>query len=247
MVIKSVFLILSVALAAMGFPSDKIVGGHFAEDNQFPHQIGLFYTGNFRCGGSIIDQQWVLTAAHCVLDGINKIPPSQLAVYAGSSNLAGDGHFFEVEDTFAHELYGEFQHDIALIKLKEKIEFDESMQKIELNTEELEESDAVTISGFGRIGTGMDISEQLKYATMYVLREKDCYQAAGFVSKGLICFNNAVDNGACNGDSGGPAVHDGKLVGVANFVISACGTQYPDGYAKVAYYVDWIKQTIESY
>ena len=128
-------------------------------------------------------------------------------VYAGSSNLNGDGSFFEVEDTFAHELYGDFKNDIALIKLKQRIQFDESMQKIELYDGELRESDAMIISSFGRVGTGMPISEQLQYNEMYVLREKDCYAGTDITHKGLICFNNWVDNGACNGDSGGPAVY----------------------------------------
>lgn len=245
MVLKSVVFILFAALAATtGFPSEKIVGGQYAEEHQFPYQIALFHLGNFRCGGSIIDEQWVLTAAHCVLDGSQKLPPSTLLVYAGSSNLEGEGNYFKVEDTFAHELYGAFQNDIALIKLKQKVHFDESMQKIELCSEELQESDAVVISGFGRVGTNMPVSEQLKYNTMYVLREKNCYASTGMVNGGLICLNSGVDNGACNGDSGGPAVFEGKLVGVANFVIDGCGTSNPDGYAKVSYYVDWVEDTM---
>lgn len=154
---------------------------------------------------------------------------------------------YEVEDTFAHESYGDFQNDIALIKLKEQIEFDESMQKIELYGEELEESTQVTISGFGRTGTDMSTSDQLKYNTMYVLRERNCYAETGIVHQGLICLNSGIDNGACNGDSGGPAVYDGQLVGVANFVIDGCGTQHPDGYAKVAYFTEWIRDTMENH
>lgn len=47
----------------------KIVGGDFAKENQFPHQIALYYKGNFRCGGSIYNEKWIITAAHCVVSG----------------------------------------------------------------------------------------------------------------------------------------------------------------------------------
>lgn len=49
------------------------------------------------------------------------------------------------------------------------------------------------------------------------------------------------------GDSGGSAMYEGKLVGVANFVMSGCGSTYPDGYAKVSFFVDWINKTISNY
>ncbi|XP_065093802.1 serine protease SP24D-like [Ochlerotatus camptorhynchus] len=236
-------VLLSVAFTTLALPEQKIVGGQFAEEHQFPYQIGLFLNGEFHCGGSIIDSQWVLTAAHCVWGA----PPSSLQVYVGSSNLTGSGHLLDVEDTFAHEAYGEFKNDIALMKLKQNIQFDDSIQKIELYSgEELKESSQVIISGFGRIGTGMSVSDQLKFNTMYVVRDEVCYEETGIRYEGVICFNSGVDNGACNGDSGGPAVYEGQLVGVANFVIDGCGTQYPDGYAKVAYFVDWIQETLET-
>lgn len=47
----------------------KIVGGDFAKENQFPHQIALYNKGSFRCGGSIYNEQWIITAAHCVVNG----------------------------------------------------------------------------------------------------------------------------------------------------------------------------------
>lgn len=47
--------------------------------------------------------------------------------------------------------------------------------------------------------------------------------------------------------SGGPAIADGKLVGVANFVVGGCGSKYPDGYAKVSFFKNWITEKIAEY
>ncbi|XP_055611887.1 serine protease SP24D-like [Uranotaenia lowii] len=231
-------------LATVAVSGRRIVGGSFAEKNQFPHQIALFYDGRFRCGGSIIDSQWILTAAHCVLDGTDKLLPSLFQVYAGSNDLTEGGQYFDVEDTFAHESYGNFLNDIALMKLKTNITFDNTMTSIELNHAELNESSEVIISGFGRIVNGGPTSDLLKYTTMTVESEKVCKRATNMDVSGLLCFNNEMLDGACNGDSGGPAIQDGKVVGVANFVMNGCGTSAPDGYAKVAHYISWIQSTI---
>ncbi|XP_055611344.1 serine protease SP24D-like [Uranotaenia lowii] len=233
-------------LAAVVVTGRRIVGGSFAEKNQFPHQIALFYDGKFRCGGSIIDSQWILTAAHCVLDGNTKLNPSLFEVYAGSIDLNAGGKYFDVEDTFAHESYGSFMNDIALMKLKTNITFDSTMRAIELNHEELIDSSEVIISGFGRIKNGGPTSDLLKYTTMTVESEKTCQRATGMFFSGIICFNSDLPDGACNGDSGGPAIQNGKVVGVANFVLGGCATSAPDGYAKVAHFVDWIQTTISS-
>lgn len=47
-------------------PTSRIVGGKYAADGQFPHQISLYIFGDFTCGGSIISANYVVTAAHCV-------------------------------------------------------------------------------------------------------------------------------------------------------------------------------------
>ncbi|EAT39435.1 AAEL008780-PA [Aedes aegypti] len=232
--------IIVAASVAMPPPGGKIVGGQFADRHQFPHQIALFFEGRFRCGGSIIDRKWVLTAAHCVLDEMTPLPAKDMTVYAGSANLAEGGQFFTVYKAFAHEEYGDSKNDIALLQLDDEFEFDDTVNQIELFSGELKNGDEVTISGFGREGTELPASEQLKYNSMFVQQDEVCEFLMAQTGPGLICLNNDAHNGACMGDSGGPAVFEDKLVGVANFVLNECGTVYPDGYAKVSFYREWI-------
>ncbi|XP_052896416.1 serine protease SP24D-like [Anopheles moucheti] len=220
---------------------NRIVGGQLAEDTQMPHQIALFYNGMFRCGGSIIGKRLVLTAAHCVVEGDIVLDAAQFTVHAGSAHLNAGGHLFEVRAVHPHERYGSFQNDIAVLKMKEPFHFDKYVQPIELMDEEVPLGSEVVISGYGRVGSNEPTSAALLYTSMFVVEDENCHG----VSPGLICIDKEGSYGACNGDSGGPAVHAGKLVGVANFIIDFCGGDHADGYAKVSYYLDWIRQFLE--
>ncbi|XP_039439730.1 serine protease SP24D-like [Culex pipiens pallens] len=234
------FAIVCLFLGTLVGPSfaRRIFGGQFAEDRQFPYQVALFHNGHFDCGGSIIDNRWILTAAHCVLE-LNGSVAANLSVLVGSQHLVEGGRRFEPEAIFAHESYGDFQNDIALIKLGESIEYDELSQPIALyEGDDLPKDSVVVISGHGRT-EDRDFSELLKFNRMLVDTQESC----GKDREGLICFNEKVGNGACHGDSGGPAVFEGRQVGVANFVQGSCGTKYADGYAKVTHYREWIDRT----
>src|SRR5262245_16871774 len=95
----------------------RIVGGEKTDIRQHPWQVALQFKGTFFCGGSIIAQRWVLTAAHCF-----RAPTrgADWRVKAGATNHQTSGAWAEVERVIVHEKYNAttFENDIALIKLK---------------------------------------------------------------------------------------------------------------------------------
>uniref|UniRef100_A0A182QB53 Peptidase S1 domain-containing protein n=1 Tax=Anopheles farauti TaxID=69004 RepID=A0A182QB53_9DIPT len=236
-VVVALVLVGSVLSVPIG---NRIVGGQLADDTQMPYQIALFYNGRFRCGGSIIGVRHVLTAAHCLQDGDTVLDPALFDVHVGSADLNAGGQRYQVRGVYPHEKYGNFQNDIGLLEMKKPFHFDKYVQPIELIDEELPIGTEVVISGYGREGMNMPASTVLLYTTMFVVESELCTE----LGDGLVCIYKEGNFGACNGDSGGPAVHEGKLVGVANFVVDTCGGSHPDGYAKVSFYRDWIHQHI---
>jgi len=211
----------------------RIVGGWDALPAQFPHQISLRIRGSHTCGGSIISPTWIVTAAHCVTGSVY-----DYTVVAGSNQLSRGGQAITAKRIISHENYGNFKNDIALIELSSPLTYGNEVKEIKLARSKVPYNSQVTISGWGRVSTGGQIPENLKYNYVQAVGTS----CGGMNYNGLICLGHAYNNGACNGDSGGPAVYNNELVGIANFVVGGCGSSYPDGYASVEFFIDWVQR-----
>lgn len=110
----------------------RIVGGVETLVNQYPWMALLMYRDQFYCGGSVINSRYVLTAAHC----IDKFDISKMSVrileHDWKSTNETKTQDFKVEYTLKHIGYSttNYNNDIALIKLKTPIRFQDSMRPV---------------------------------------------------------------------------------------------------------------------
>ncbi|XP_075157332.1 trypsin delta-like [Haematobia irritans] len=221
------------------YPQGRIVNGNSASDGQFPYQVSLRYNGYHTCGGSIISANYVVTAAHCV----KSLSPSRLTIRAGSRLVNSNGQIVGISKVTTNPSFRGTGNDIALLKLSSPLKLNDKVKAIPLARKDPPSGAAVVVSGWGRLGRcSRRTPKVLQYTTFTALTKEQCRRRLFWVSPTVLCLAHPFGKGACNGDSGGPAVYKNELVGVANYVVGGCASDLPDGYASVAYHYNWLKK-----
>jgi secreted trypsin-like serine protease len=211
--------------------SADIFGGSIIPISDAPWQISIeLSNGNHGCGGSIIDESWILTAAHC-FRGVDL----NHTIHAGASDHTDDesGQRIQAEAIYLHPGatgLGPAGNDIALIKLCEPLvlvpnEVEVIPYATLVNTSEADIGigEEVFISGYGKYDSSGDFSDELRGVDLPIISNDD---AENIINKPihethLSFFEPGSGKSAGGADSGGPAViNSGSspiLVGVSNF------------------------------
>ncbi|XP_011211648.2 chymotrypsin-2 [Bactrocera dorsalis] len=224
----------------------RIVGGDEVALGAIPYQVAIKNTfGEFVCGGSIVAPEWILTAGHCM-----DWPKQYLKIVTGTVEWNKPGGEYTVEDVKVHCLYNKptYHNDIALVRLSKPIEFDSNTAAVELATSNtLKDGDSVVLSGWGSLKAWGNAVSKLNKVSLKYLDHATCLSSVKnqkFVGDGHICTSTKESKGSCSYDSGGPLVDANNVqVGVVNGG-EPCAIGYPDTFASVAYYHDWIVSTI---
>lgn len=240
--------ILAVTLAAARDieRSGKIVGGVSVSIASRPFQVSLRDLSNaYFCGGAILSNRWVLSAAHCV---IGKTDTSVLVV-AGTSTLTSGGAFYTSSKVICHPNYAfsSFGYDIAMIKTAANIAFNANVAPANLPMAAAGGGVSAVVSGWGQTSTYGPGSTQLLAITVTTMTNADCSNYVYGLTTDSICTLNQASKGICVGDSGSPLTANNTLVGVAALVYGSCASGYPDGYIRVYDYLSWISNNILLY
>ncbi|KAL6257052.1 hypothetical protein P5V15_011987 [Pogonomyrmex californicus] len=245
------FTIASTATTTYGGLQPKIVGGRLARRGEFPFQVSLqdIKTEHHFCGGSIINQNYVLTAAHCLTEKDIK----EISVNVGTTDLTKPHSIYLVASSYIHEEYNasnSWINDIALLKLKTPFVFSSLVSPVPLPIQDQLVSDRAIgmVSGFGRLDLLGNSTKQLYVADIIIAKHKYCKDKYWDTSSipiyptQICAFDPVTRKGSCHGDSGGPLTVYGELIGIISWG-SGCGdTKFPNVFTRVPSYINWINE-----
>ncbi|XP_003740761.2 chymotrypsin-like elastase family member 2A [Galendromus occidentalis] len=235
----------------------NIIGGQEALPKAFPWQAGLytkprfnlpsFNHGSHFCGGALIDNRTVITAAHCLGMSI-----SAVRVHLGSHQRStkDDGEIFvDIKDVCPHPSWRGQLNDIGIVRLDREVTFTDAIRPICLPepNEEVSQNDKLYVTGWGYTSSGVEQkpAEVLMQARQMQITKEQCRNLRPTNPEKLICTLHSRGS-SCHGDSGGPLqIKRGKywqLQGVVSGGPPICGTpDWPMYYTEVSKYFDWIE------
>ncbi|XP_062287299.1 granzyme B-like [Scomber scombrus] len=240
-----VFQLLSIS-AAM---ESSIVGGRVAKPHSRPYMASLQVHGSHTCGGILIREDFVLTAAHCKKD-------EQMTVVLGAHNIIKEEKSqqrIKVLKYHPHPTFnGKYDNDIMLLELEKNATLNKYVKPIGLPKKDgkIPANIQCAVAGWGLTGDTRHRSPVLREATEMMQSSFECKNIWGeyFNADHMICTTfTKKKGGICQGDSGGPLICNTKPQGITAFTFTDdCNDpRYPHVFTKVHTFLPWIKKVMQ--
>ncbi|XP_013133133.1 PREDICTED: trypsin CFT-1-like [Papilio polytes] len=250
---------LSVLLVALGLAvatavprnPQRIVGGSVTTIGQYPFGASLLYSWGGTtywqaCGGSILNNRAILSAAHCFLGDT----ANMWRIRVGSTNANSGGVVHNTNRIIMHPNYDprNENNDIAVLRSSSNFVFNNNVRAASIagSNYNLADNQVVWAIGWGATSFKGPSSEQLRHVQVWTVNQNTCrqrYAARRVVTDNMLCSGWLGVGGRdqCQGDSGGPLIHNNVVVGVCSWGHECALANYPGVNARVSRYTSWIQ------
>ncbi|XP_032641901.1 enteropeptidase [Chelonoidis abingdonii] len=235
----------------------RIVGGSDAKEGAWPWVVSLFFNERPTCGASLISDEWLVSAAHCVY-GRNLIPSqwkAMLGLHTTLNLTYPQTVIEEIDQIVINPHYNKRtkNSDIAMMHLQFKVNYTDYIQPICLPeaSQHFLPGMNCSIAGWGTTTNQGSTANILQEAEVPLITNEKCQQMLPEynITENMMCAGydeGGVDS--CQGDSGGSLMSQDNnrwlLAGVTSFGYQCALPQRPGVYVRVTQFVDWIKQFI---
>jgi len=236
------------------FPA--IVGGVPAREGEFPAHISIqTRSGQHICGGTLIDLDYVLTAAHCVTDEFGKKEnPSKFQIVGDDLTITRNGSAHRQTKAVIHIIIpAEYDlqtasHDIAILKTEPFTETS-TLRPATVALDPVSAGDMCKLAGWGSTKDGSNRpTPQLFKAELSVTDPRQCNASYnGALGNSMFCAKG-MGQDSCHGDSGG-ALHcenNNVVNGIVSFGNGCDNPQYPGVYTDVTKFTDFIDDALRT-
>ncbi|KAM9385842.1 transmembrane protease serine 9-like [Pholidichthys leucotaenia] len=239
-----VFGVLSYGQNALG---SEIIHGKRASDNSLQFMASVQVNTGHWCGGSLVSEDFVLTAAHCDNPGLTKVV---LGTHNLRSSRATESNIAKKCKHPSYKNVGDGD-DVMLLKLSKKIHPSQSIQYATLPSVgmNVKENEKCLVAGWGMVKTKGHSVDVLRQVEVSVISQQDCKNKWPKLPYGTICAGGfKTDKGFCQGDSGGPLMCNGKVAGIVSFNNGGwCDyPDFPNIYVDVSKHIGWIKKVLNA-
>ncbi|KAM8869740.1 serine protease hepsin isoform 2-T2 [Spinachia spinachia] len=250
------------------FAADRIVGGVNARRGSWPWQVRLEYGGVHQCGGTIISNRWIVSAAHCFR--VDHRSVNEWRVMLGSIySTPVNANVVEVNTIVYHSSYLPFvdaniddnSRDIAVLALTQPLTFNECIQPICLpaHGQRLIDGQMGTVTGWGDVEYHGIQADILQEANVPIISDAVCNAPDYYdnrITTSMFCAGyEKGGSDACQGDSGGPFMAEDclsktkryRLLGVVSWGIGCAMAKKPGVYTRISRFLPWISTAMRKY
>ncbi|XP_057642262.1 granzyme C-like [Chionomys nivalis] len=245
----AVVLILQTFLLTLGASAEEIIGGHEVKPHSRPYMAFITSVNDdgrsYRCGGFLVKDNFVLTAAHCMR--------SSMRVTLGAHDISfpeGTQQIIPVAKAFPHPDYNfkDDSSDIMLLKLERRAKRTEAVRTLRLprSNVHVKPGDVCHVAGWGMLAPKGKLPDTLQEVELTVQKDQECESRfrRRYNKATAICVGDPkIKRASFLGDSGGPLVCKNRAAGIVSLVCTDGSA--PGTFTRVSSFLSWIKITIK--
>ncbi|XP_041490011.1 granzyme C-like [Microtus oregoni] len=242
-------LILLTFLLLLGAAAEEIIGGHEVKLHSRPYMAFIEYVNdkgkNYNCGGFLVKDNFVLTAAHCM--------GSSMRVTLGAHNISFQEETQQtipVAKAFPHPDYNfkDDSSDIMLLKLERRAKRTNAVRPLRLprSNAHVKPGDVCYVAGWGMVDPNGKLLDTLQAVELTVQKDEECESRFPhrYNKATAICVGDPkINRPSAYGDSGGHIVCKNRAVGIVSLVDK--NGSAPGTYTRVSSFLSWIQKMIK--